>query len=118
MSRDDAKQNQRPRVGLALSGGVARGNAHVGVLRVLEEQNIPIDYIAGTSAGSLVAAAYAAGMSVEEVERVSRSMRWRDVGRMTISRLGVQSNARLEEFVRAHLPVSRFEELRIPLAVV
>ena len=118
MSRDDAQLNERPRVGLALSGGVARGFAHIGVLRVLEEHHIPIDYIAGTSAGSLVAAAYAAGMSVEEVERVSRNMRWKDVGRVTLSRLGVQSNARLEEFVRAHLPVSRFEELRIPLAIV
>ena len=118
MSRDDAQLKERPRVGLALSGGVARGFAHIGVLRVLEEHHIPVDYIAGTSAGSLVAAAYASGMSVEEVERVSRNMRWKDVGRVTLSRLGVQSNARLEEFVRANLPVKRFEELRIPLAVV
>lgn len=118
MSRDDAQLNQRPRVGLALSGGVARGFAHIGVLRVLEENHIPIDYIAGTSAGSIVAAGYAAGMSVDEVANISRAMRWKDVGRVTLSRLGVQSNARLEEFVRARLPVKRFEELRIPLAVV
>ncbi|HWT02405.1 MAG TPA: patatin-like phospholipase family protein [Pyrinomonadaceae bacterium] len=118
MSRDDAQLSQRPRVGLALSGGVARGFAHIGVLRVLEEHNIPVDYIAGTSAGSLVAAAYAAGMSVDEVANVSRGMRWKDVGRVTLSRLGVQSNARLEEFVRAHLPVKRFEDLRVPLAIV
>jgi len=118
MSRDDAKQNQRPSVGLALSGGVARGNAHIGVLRVLEQHNIPIDYIAGTSAGSLVAAAYAAGMTVDEITAIARAMRWRDIGRVTISRLGVQSNARMEEFTRARLPVNRFEELRIPLAVV
>jgi NTE family protein len=118
MSRDDAIKNQRPRVGLALSGGVARGNAHIGVLRVLEENNIPIDYIAGTSAGSLVAAAYAAGMTVDEIAAIGRKMRWRDVGRVTLSRLGVQSNARMEEFARALLPVKRFEDLRIPLAVV
>ncbi len=118
MARDDAQLSQRPRVGLALSGGVARGFAHIGVLRVLEENHIPIDYIAGTSAGSIVAAGYAAGMSVDEVASVSRVMRWKDVGRVTLSRLGVQSNARLEEFVRARLPVKRFEELRLPLAVV
>jgi NTE family protein len=118
MSKDDANQNQRPRVGLALSGGVARGNAHVGVLRVLEENNIPIDYIAGTSAGSLVAAAYAAGMTVEEIAEIGRTMRWRDIGRVTLSRLGVQSNARMEEFARARLPIKRFEDLRIPLAIV
>jgi NTE family protein len=118
MSKDDTKQNQRPRVGLALSGGVARGNAHIGVLRVFEENHIPIDYIAGTSAGALVAAAYAAGMSVDEIAEIGRTMRWRDIGRVTLSRLGVQSNARMEEFARARLPVKRFEELRIPLAVV
>jgi NTE family protein len=118
MSVDDAQLSKRPRVGLALSGGVARGFAHIGVLRVLEEQHIPVDFIAGTSAGSIVAAAYAAGMTVDEVAEVSRTMRWKDVGRVTLSRLGVQSNARLEEFVRARLPVKRFEDLRIPLAVV
>jgi NTE family protein len=118
MSRDDTIQNKRPRVGLALSGGVARGNAHIGVLRVLEEHRIPIDYIAGTSAGSLVAAAYAAGMSVDEIAEIGRTMRWRDVGRVTLSRLGVQSNARMEEFARALLPVKRFEDLRVPLAIV
>lgn len=118
MSVDDAIMNQRPRVGLALSGGVARGMAHIGVLRVLEEHHIPVDYIAGTSAGSLVAGAYAAGLSVDEIALISRQMRWRDVGRVTLSRLGVQSNARMEEFVRARLPIKQFEELRIPLAVV
>src|SRR5829696_6249334 len=118
MPRNDLHHHQRPRVGLALSGGVARGNAHIGVLRVLEENNIPIDYIAGTSAGSLVAAAYAAGMTVDEIAEIGRSLRWRDVGRVTLSRLGVQSNARMEEFVRARLPLKRFEELRLPLAVV
>jgi NTE family protein len=118
MSRDDAKQIQRPRVGLALSGGVARGNAHIGVLRVFEENNIPVDYIAGTSAGSLVAGGYAAGMTVSQLIEIGRSLRWRDVGRVTLSRLGIQSNARMEEFVRARLPVKRFEETRIPLAIV
>ena len=118
MSKDNAHTNNRPRVGLALSGGVARGMAHIGVLRVFEEHGIPIDYIAGTSAGSLVAAAYAAGMIVDEIAEISRGIRWRDVGRVTLSRLGVQSNARMEEFIRARLPVKQFEELRIPLAVV
>jgi NTE family protein len=118
MSKDDDNTNHRPRVGLALSGGVARGMAHIGVLRVLEENGIPIDYIAGTSAGSLVAGAYAAGLTVDQIAGISRTMRWRDVGRVTLSRLGVQSNARMEEFVRARLPVKQFEELRIPLAVV
>lgn len=118
MAQGNGNKIERPRVGLALSGGVARGIAHIGVLRVLEEHHIPLDYIAGTSAGSLIAAGYAAGMTVAELEKISRSLRWRDVGRVTLSRLGVQSNARMEEFARAYLPIKRFEGLRIPLAVV
>lgn len=109
---------KRPRVALALSGGAARGMAHVGVLRAFEEHQIPIDCIAGTSAGSIVGGAVAAGMPLKEIDQIARSLRWRDVGRMTVSRLGVQSNERLEQYMRARLPITRFEELPIPLAVV
>jgi NTE family protein len=107
-----------PTIGLALSGGAARGMAHVGVLRALVEHKVPIDYVAGTSAGSIVGGAYAAGMPVEEIAEFGRSLRWRDVGRMTMSRLGVQSNERLEEYMRARLPATRFEDMPIPFAAV
>ncbi|HEX8176745.1 MAG TPA: patatin-like phospholipase family protein [Pyrinomonadaceae bacterium] len=118
MWRKRVEQPERPRVGLALSGGAARGIAHVGVLKVLAEYNIPIDFVAGTSAGSVAGGALAAGMSLEEIEKLSRSLRWRDMGRMTLSRLGVQSNARLEEYLRKLLPRTRFEEMLIPFAAV
>ncbi len=108
----------RPTIGLALSGGAARGIAHVGVLRALAENNIPVDFIAGTSAGSLVGGAFAAGMPLDEIEELGRKMRWRDVGRMTMSRLGVQSNERLEQYLRDRLPIARFEDLPIPFAAV
>lgn len=108
----------RPRVALALSGGAARGMAHVGVLRVFEEHALPIDYIAGTSAGALVGGAYAAGMSIDALEEIARTLRWRNIGRMTLSRLGIQSNARLEDYIRERFPVTRFEDLRIPFAAV
>jgi NTE family protein len=108
----------RPTIGLALSGGAARGMAHVGVLRALSENKIPIDYIAGTSAGAIVAGALAAGVAIDEIEAFGRAMRWRDIGRMTMSRLGVQSNERLEHYLRAHLPRTRFEDLVIPFAAV
>lgn len=107
-----------PTIGLALSGGAARGIAHVGVVRALVENNIPVDYIAGTSAGSIVGGAFAAGMPVEEIAEFGRSLRWRDVGRMTMSRLGIQSNERLEQYLRARLPVTRFEDLQTPFAAV
>src|ERR1051325_2311928 len=103
-----------PRIGLALSGGAARGMAHVGVLRALIENDIRIDCIAGTSAGSIVGGAYAAGMSIEEITGFGRTLRWRDVGRVTMSRLGIQSNERLQQYLRVRMPVTKFEELQIP----
>ena len=69
---------ERPKVGLALSGGGARGMAHVGVLKALEEKNIPIDYIAGTSMGSIVGGLYATGMSSEDLEWAIQSVDWDD----------------------------------------
>jgi len=66
----------RPRIGLALSGGGARGVAHVGVLQVLEEHRIPIDYIAGTSMGAVVGGLYATGMPVARLDSVVRAMDW------------------------------------------
>lgn len=118
MRRNAHSTGRRPRLGLALSGGAARGLAHVGVLKVFEEHGVRVDRVAGTSAGALVGGALAAGMSAVEIEKIGRSLRWRDLGRMTVSRLGVQSNAVLEEYVREHFPVSRFEELPTPFAAV
>ena len=108
----------RPRIGLALSGGAARGMSHVGVLREFENEGVPIDFIAGTSAGSIVGGAYAAGMSIAELEELALNLKWRDVGKVTISRLGIQSNIRLEDMIRARFPVTRFEDLKIPFAAV
>ena len=107
-----------PKIGLALSGGAARGMAHVGVLRALAENNIPIDCIAGTSAGSIVGGAYASGMSIEEIAEFGRELRWRHIGRVTMSRFGLQSNKRLENYLRSRFPITRFEDLPIPFAAV
>jgi len=71
-------QEQRPKIGLALSGGGAKGFAHVGVLKVLEEMNIPIDYIAGTSMGAVVGSLYASGMSPDEIEKSCAVIDWND----------------------------------------
>jgi NTE family protein len=75
--RDQAAE--RPRIGLALSGGGARGAAHIGVLKVLEEMRIPIDYLAGTSMGSIVGGLYAAGMTPEEIEHTLNTMDWEHI---------------------------------------
>src|SRR5438094_7016 len=111
-------QPDRPRIGLALSGGAARGIAHVGVMRALVEHEIPIDAIAGASAGALVGGAYAAGLNVAELEEMALKFRWRHMARLSFSRLGLQSNARMEKFLRARLPVTRFEDLKVPFAAL
>ena len=108
----------RVRVGLALSGGAARGIAHVGVLRALVENNIPIDAIAGASAGALIGGCFAAGLSVEELSAMAATFRWRHTQRPSFSRLGLQTNVRMERFLREHLPVTRFEDLKIPFAAM
>lgn len=69
----------RPTIGLALSGGGARGVAHVGVLKVLEKHRIPVDYVAGTSMGAIIGGLYASGMSAKEIERLIYDVDWTDV---------------------------------------
>src|ERR1700752_3583312 len=76
-SRKVSSPNQsRPRIGLVLSGGGARGWAHVGVLKWLEEHRIPVDYVAGTSMGGLVGAMYAMGARPNEIREVGNEMDW------------------------------------------
>ncbi len=107
-----------PRIGLALGGGFARGIAHVGVLRALERNGIAVSAIAGVSAGSMVAAAYASGSSLDEIEAVARTMRLKDVARWTVSRLGLADTDRMVVLLQRLLKTSCFESMRIPLAVV
>src|SRR6188508_2454695 len=73
-----AAEGERPRVGLVLSGGGARGAAHVGVLKVLDEMHVPVDAIAGTSMGAVVGGLYASGMSADEIEKLISSVNWQD----------------------------------------
>lgn len=106
------------KVGLALSGGGARGFAHVGVLKALVESGIPIDLIAGTSAGAIVGGAYAAGMSVDEIAAMAAKIGWTNMTRPSLSPLGVLSNAPMGAFLHRELPLTRFEKLQIPFAAV
>ena len=106
-----------PRVGLALGGGFARGLAHVGVLKVLEEEQIPIDFVAGTSVGALIGAVYCSGVSPTELQEIASLVRFRDFARWTLSRFGFASNDRMTALLQRLLKVKTFEELRIPLAV-
>ncbi len=106
-----------PSIGLALGGGFARGIAHIGVLKVLEEENIPVGFVAGTSVGALIGAAYCSGVSPAELEQIASHVRFRDLARWTLSRYGFASNLRMINFLNKVLKVKTFEELRIPLAI-
>jgi NTE family protein len=114
---NEPQRAERPRVGLALAGGFARGIAHIGVLRVLREAGIPIDCVAGTSVGSLIGTAFCAGASLELMEEVGASTSFADFGRWTPSWLGLATNQRMEKFLARFTPVKTFEELQIPLAI-
>jgi NTE family protein len=107
-----------PRIGLALGGGFARGIAHIGVLRVFERNNIPIHCVAGISAGSMVAAAFAGGCSTNDIEKVAVSMRFRDVARWTLSRMGLAGSDPMVAFLNRFLKQDRFENMKTPLAIV
>lgn len=109
---------QRPKVGVALGGGFARGIAHIGVLQVLEENEIPVDFIAGTSVGALVAAAYASGTPLDVMAEQGSATRFRDFGRWTLSRMGMASNAPLDDFLHRFTTASNFGQMKIPLSIV
>lgn len=105
-------------LGLALGGGFSRGFAHLGVLQVLEQNHIPISVIAGTSVGSILGAAYASGAPLSRIVAACRKIRFRDIGRWRVSRLGLASNQRLGDLIEEVFEARRFEDLRIPVGVV
>ncbi len=111
-------EDQAPRVGLALSGGVAKVLAHLGILQALTEASIPIDAIAASSGGAIVGAFFAAGLDLTEMQEMAREISWKRLTRVTIPRLGLLSNDKLERFVTDRIGKRRFEDLRIPFAVV
>jgi NTE family protein len=111
------ERRERPRVGLALAGGFARGIAHLGVLRVLREAEIPIDCVSGTSVGALIAIGYCAGASLEEMAKVGETTSFADFGRWTPSWLGLATNRRMEKYLARFTTAKTFEELRTPLAI-
>lgn len=106
------------RVGLALGGGAARGAAHVGVIQVLEREGITVDCVAGTSVGSVVGAAYAAGLRSDQLLDIARQLRWRHIARPVWPRYGYVSFAGLEKTLVRTLGDLTFADLRLPFACV
>ena len=115
----DAAGN-RPRIGLVLGGGAARGFAHVGVIRALEQEKIPIDLIVGTSVGSLIGALYAHETNSFELEWTAFSLERDDLLDYALlsATMGPIKGDRLEAFVNKKVPVANIESLKIPFAAV
>lgn len=109
-----------PRIGLALGGGAARGFAHVGVIQVLEEAGIRPDLVAGTSAGSLVAAIYASGKSGSQLQRVAETMEEATIADWTVPLFnrGVLRGDALARYVNAQVGSRLIEDMHLPLGIV
>jgi NTE family protein len=110
----------KPRVALVLGGGAARGFAHVGVLRELEKEKIPIDMIVGTSVGSLIGAMYASNPNSFELEWTSFELEKDDIFDFSIlaSATGPVKGEKIEKFVKAKIPVQNIEQLKVPFFAV
>src|SRR5690554_4362691 len=106
------------KVGLALGAGSARGLANIGVVQVLEEHQIPIDVITGTSAGAVVAGLYASGTSMDMIGRMTNELNWNDLVNFTITRRGLVSSEPIYQMLRILTKGQAFEDLAIPAAVV
>jgi NTE family protein len=109
---------KRKTIGLALSGGGARGFAHVGVLKALTDAQIEIDFVAGTSAGAFVGGAFAAGMTANEIMAAGKGFNWFRIAGLSYSPRGLLSNAKIRDFFAKHFPHGKFEGLKLPFAAV
>ena len=107
----------RHKVGLALGGGAAKGLSYIGVLKVLEKHNIPIDYIAGTSIGSIVGALYASGYSAKELENLVKKTKWKDLLEVSDFQMGLIEQRKIRAYLEELFNGKNFEDLKIPLAV-
>src|SRR5215467_11945169 len=106
-----------PKIGLALAGGFARGIAHIGVLRAFRDADIPVHCVAGTSVGALIGTGFCAGVPLEKMEEIGQSTTFADFGRWTPSWLGLATNQRMEKYLARMTEVTKFEELKTPLAI-
>ena len=106
------------KVGLALGGGGVLGAAHIGVLQALEEKEVTITHITGTSIGSLIAALYAFGKTVDEIKEIALDLKWINVSDISISKFALLSNEKLGKVLEEHIGDKNIEDAVIPLGIV
>lgn len=110
--------NERPTVGLALGSGAARGLAHFGVLKVLKQEGIPVDFIAGSSMGSLIGVLFANGLDLEMCEKLAVRLKRKHWLDLTVPKRGFIIGDKVKELVRLLTHQKQIEDLPIPTAIV
>ena len=106
------------KVGVAFGGGAALGFAHIGVLKALNEAHVKIEYLTGTSAGSIIAVLYAFGLSVPEIEQIALKLSWLDITKIIPSKYGLVSNKKLKKVIEKAIGNRQLEDAKIPVGVV
>lgn len=109
---------KKRKIGLALGAGGAKGLVHIGILKALQRHNLAPDYIAGTSIGAVIGAAYAAGFSPDELEEVAKTTDWKNIVDFTVPKSGLLEPELVEQKIRKLVRHKDFHELNIPLNVV
>lgn len=110
---------KQPKIGLALGSGGAKGLAHIGVIKILEENNIPIDFIAGSSIGALIGAHYALYKDSKKIEKIATETNWRTILNLFDPTLsgGLIKGDKMEKLIKSWLKNSDFNDLKIPLTI-
>ncbi len=106
------------KIGLALGGGAVLGAAHVGVLKALEEMDIKISYIAGTSIGAFVAAFYAFNKKTVDIQKIASELKWVDISEISFAGKGLLSNKKLGDLIIKYIGKKNIEKADIPLAIL
>ncbi|MDY0123164.1 patatin-like phospholipase family protein [Sulfurimonas sp.] len=106
------------KIGIALGGGAVLGAVHVGVLKALEEKNVKINAICGTSAGAIVAALYAFGKTPAQIEKIVVEFEWKKLSSLTLSKYGILSNEKIGEIIKLNIGDKKFKDANIPLGMI
>lgn len=112
------KLKKNSQIGLALGGGAVLGAVHIGVMKALDDNNIKVECISGTSIGALIASLYACGLDGKNIERLLSKQGWFDISKISISKMGILTNEKLGKFIDKHVGSKSFDETQTPLAIV
>lgn len=112
------KERDHASIGLALGGGAARGAAHIGVLKALQEHGVQPDFITGTSIGALIGGLYAFGVDLDDLRQAAMELRWMDMAAATLSRYGLLSNTEMGKLVQRFVGDKKLEDAPLPFAAL